>query len=81
MENQFLRVHVQLVPHPGWNVAVNVGTCVWPDIYVVAARNLGVLYGAVYVIEHLNFAIAEFRDMKMQPSLERALRRKDILKA
>ena len=32
-------------------------------------------------LEHLDFAIAEFRDMKMQPSLERALRRKDILKA
>ena len=30
---------------------------------------------------HLDFAIAEFRDMKMQPSLERALKRKDILKA
>ena len=26
-------------------------------------------------------AIAEFRDMKMQPSLERALRRKEVLKA
>jgi hypothetical protein len=32
-------------------------------------------------VEHLDFAIAEFRDMKMQPSLERALKRKDILKA
>jgi len=32
-------------------------------------------------LEYLDFAIAEFRDMKMQPSLERALRRKDILKA
>ena len=32
-------------------------------------------------LEHLDFAITEFRDMKMQPSLERALRRKDILKA
>jgi len=32
-------------------------------------------------LEHLDFAIAEFRDMKMQPSLERALRRKEILKA
>jgi hypothetical protein len=32
-------------------------------------------------IEHLDFAIAEFRDMKMQPSLERALRHKDVLKA
>jgi hypothetical protein len=28
-----------------------------------------------------NFAIREFREMKMQPSLERALRHKDILKA
>jgi class 3 adenylate cyclase len=27
-------------------------------------------------LAHLNFAIEEFRDMKMQPSLERALRRK-----
>jgi tetratricopeptide (TPR) repeat protein len=32
-------------------------------------------------IEHLDFSINEFREMKMQPSLERALRRKDILKA
>jgi hypothetical protein len=32
-------------------------------------------------IEHLDFAIAEFRDMKMQPSLERALRHRDLLKA
>ncbi len=32
-------------------------------------------------LEHLDFAIREFREMKMQPSLERALRRKDILKA
>jgi pentatricopeptide repeat protein len=32
-------------------------------------------------LEHLDFAITEFRDMKMQPSLERALRHKDILKA
>jgi len=30
-------------------------------------------------LDHLNFAIGEFRDMKMQPSLERALRRKEIL--
>jgi len=30
---------------------------------------------------HLDFAIAEFRDMKMQPSLERALRHKEVLKA
>jgi uncharacterized protein (DUF924 family) len=32
-------------------------------------------------LEHLDFAIKEFRKMKMQPSLERALRHKDILKA
>jgi tetratricopeptide (TPR) repeat protein len=32
-------------------------------------------------LEHLDFAIKEFTDMKMQPSLERALRHKDILKA
>ena len=32
-------------------------------------------------LEHLDFAISEFRDMKMQPWLERALRHKEILKA
>jgi tetratricopeptide (TPR) repeat protein len=32
-------------------------------------------------LEHLDFAIKEFREMKMQPSLERALRQKTILKA
>jgi hypothetical protein len=32
-------------------------------------------------IEHLDFAISEFRDMKMQPSLERALRHRGLLKA
>ena len=32
-------------------------------------------------LEHLDFAISEFREMKMQPSLERALRHRDILKA
>jgi tetratricopeptide (TPR) repeat protein len=32
-------------------------------------------------LEHLDFAVREFREMKMQPSLERALRHKDILKA
>jgi len=30
-------------------------------------------------LEHLDFAINEFRDMKMQPSLERALKHKEIL--
>ena len=32
-------------------------------------------------LTHLDAAIAEFRDMKMQPSLERALRRKQTLGA
>ena len=32
-------------------------------------------------LEHLDFSIAEFREMNMQPSLERALRHKEILKA
>jgi len=32
-------------------------------------------------LEHLDFAISEFRDMKMQPSLERALRHRGLLKA
>jgi tetratricopeptide (TPR) repeat protein len=32
-------------------------------------------------VEHVEFAISEFRDMKMQPWLERALRHKEILKA
>jgi len=32
-------------------------------------------------LEHLDFVITEFRDMKMQPSLERALKHKEILGA
>jgi len=32
-------------------------------------------------LEHLDFTISEFRDMKMRPWLERALRHKEILKA
>lgn len=32
-------------------------------------------------IEHLDFAIAEVQEMKMQPSLERALGHKGFLKA
>jgi uncharacterized protein (DUF924 family) len=32
-------------------------------------------------LEHLDFSINEFREMKMQPSLERALRHKEILGA
>jgi len=33
------------------------------------------------VLEYPKFVIPEFREMKMQPSLERALRHKEILKA
>ena len=32
-------------------------------------------------LEHLDFAIGEFREMKMQMSLERALRHRGLLKA
>jgi hypothetical protein len=32
-------------------------------------------------LEHLDFAIKEFRQMKMRPSLERALRHWEILRA
>jgi len=32
-------------------------------------------------LEYLDFAIKEFREVKMKPSLESALRYKDILKA
>ena len=32
-------------------------------------------------LEHLGFAINEFREMKMQSSLERALKHKEILRA
>jgi len=32
-------------------------------------------------LDHLDFAIAEFREMKMQPSLERALKHKGLLTA
>jgi class 3 adenylate cyclase/tetratricopeptide (TPR) repeat protein len=31
-------------------------------------------------VEHLDFAIGEFREMKMQPALERALKHREILK-
>jgi hypothetical protein len=36
---------------------------------------------AHFAIEHLDFAIAELRKMKMQPALERALRHRGLLKA
>jgi hypothetical protein len=32
-------------------------------------------------VENLDFSMKEFREMKMQPSLERALRHKEIMKA
>jgi hypothetical protein len=32
-------------------------------------------------LEHLDFAIGELRDMKIQPSLERALRHREMLMA
>ena len=32
-------------------------------------------------LEHLGFAIDELREMKMQPSLERALKQRETLKA
>jgi hypothetical protein len=32
-------------------------------------------------LEHLDFATRELREMKMQPSLERALRHRELLKA
>jgi hypothetical protein len=32
-------------------------------------------------LEHLNFAMTQFREIKMQPSLERALQLKNTLKA
>ena len=32
-------------------------------------------------LEHLDFAIGEFREMKMQPALERALKQRETLKA
>ena len=32
-------------------------------------------------IEHLDFVIREFQAMKMQPSRERALRHRELLKA
>jgi len=40
----------------------------------------GLLLENYEILEHLDFAIAEFRKMKMQPSLESALRYKNILK-
>ena len=37
--------------------------------------------GRAEALEHLDFAITELRDMKMQPALERALSRREILEA
>ena len=38
-------------------------------------------YQIVEIQEHLDTALSEFRNMKMQPYLERALSRREILKA
>jgi hypothetical protein len=32
-------------------------------------------------LKHLDFAIGEFKEMKMQPALERALKQRETLKA
>jgi hypothetical protein len=32
------------------------------------------------LLEHLDFAVGEFRDMKMQPTLEKAIRHGEILR-
>ena len=47
----------------------------------VGARHASPLQSRAEALSHLDFAIAEFRVMKMQPALERALRHKDLLKA
>jgi len=36
---------------------------------------------SVEALEHLDFAITEFREMRMQPSLERALKHREVLRA
>jgi len=45
-----------------------------------AAAGLG-MDARAEAMQHLDFAIAELRAMKMQPALERALRHKEVLKA
>jgi len=58
-----------------------------PEIALTRLQMAELLLGEARAINrtealaHLDFAIAEFREMKMQPSLERALRHKDMLKA
>jgi len=47
----------------------------------LTADKLNVDSSRAEALAHLDFAIAEFREMKMQPALERALRHKEVLKA
>ena len=47
----------------------------------VGAQPLAPLPSREEALSHLDFAIAEFREMKMQPALGRALRHKEVLKA
>ena len=47
----------------------------------VEARHAWPLQSREEALQHLDFAIEEFRAMKMQPALERALRHKEVLKA
>ena len=51
------------------------------DSGFVGARHAWPLQTREEALTHLDFAIAEFRAMKMQPALERALRHKEVLKA
>ena len=46
------------------------------ELHAVEPRWVGIA-----AVAHLDFAIEEFRAMKMQPSLERALRHKGLLHA
>jgi hypothetical protein len=47
----------------------------------VTQEKSGMANDRTAALEHLDFAVAEFRELKMQPSLERALRHKEVLKA
>ena len=59
--------HINLIAVPGrWSKG-------WPNRLEPLA--------SAEAIEHLDFAIREFREMKMQPSLERALGHREFLKA
>ncbi len=55
----------------------------WADAHLLALKGSDKPYPQEHdaAIEHLDFAIAEFQAMKMQPALERALGRRGLLKA